>query len=158
MFNNVIHFFYPDIKNDEILKFSLLGLTLFLILGIYWTLLILKEFIIYKIAFPTTLGWAAGYGREIIPWIKTISPCIIIIALTIYTKLIDTFEKHQLFYIFCFFFAALFSIITYILIINDIYGPTYIGALPLACTGIISYLASECFGSILIALFWFLLL
>lgn len=154
MLHRAIHFFYPDIKKDEILKFSLLGLILFLILGSYWALLILKEFMIYKVAFPTQLGWSVGYGREMIPWIKTCSPCIIIIAIGIYTRLIDIFEKHKLFYIFCFSFASFFSIITIILIINDIHGPQYIGALPLACTGIASYLLSECFGSLLTVLFW----
>lgn len=154
MFHRTIHFFYPDIKKDEILKFSLLGLILFLILGSYWALLILKEFMIYKVAFPTQLGWRVGYGREIIPWIKTCSPFIIIIAIAIYTRLIDIFEKHKLFYIFCFSFASFFSIITTILIINDIYGPQYIGAIPLACTGIVSFLLSECFGSLLTVLFW----
>jgi AAA family ATP:ADP antiporter len=154
MFSRVIHFFYPDIKKDEILKFSLLGLILFLILGSYWALLILKEFMIYKVAFPIQLGWKYGYGREVIPWIKTLSPFVIIVAIAMYTRLIDIFEKHKLFYIFCFFFASVFSIITGILIINDIYGPQYIGALPLACTGIVSYLITECFGSLLTVLFW----
>jgi AAA family ATP:ADP antiporter len=154
MLNNIIHFFYPDIKKDEILKFCLLGLVLFLILGSYWALLILKEFMIYKVAFPTQLGWRNGYGREIIPWIKTLSPCIIIIVIGIYTRLIDIFEKHKLFYIFCNFFAIIFTAITLILIVKDIYGPQTIGAIPLACIGITSYILTDCFGSLLTVLFW----
>ncbi|MBP6869637.1 hypothetical protein KBC04_02040 [Candidatus Babeliales bacterium] len=154
MFYSLIHFFYPDIKKNEYLKFSLLGLTLFLILETYWSLVILKEFMIYKVAFPTELGWRIGYGREIIPWLKSLSPCVIIIAVSMYTRFIDIFEKHKLFYIFCAFFALFFSIITSMLIINDFYGPHMIGAIPLAGVGIASYLVSECFGSLLTVLFW----
>lgn len=154
MLHRVVHFFYPDIREDEILKFSLLGFILFLIIGSYWALLILKEFMIYKVAFPVQLGWKIGYGRELVPWIKTISPFIIVVAIGIYTRLIDLYKKHTIFYIFCFFFAGAFSLITSILIVNDIYGPEYIGAIPLACTGVISYLLTECFGSLLAVLFW----
>lgn len=154
MFYRFIHFFYPDIRKDEYLKFSLLALILFLILETFWSLLILKEFMIYKVAFPTQLGWPAGYGREIIPWLKSASPFIVLIAVSIYTRLIDMFEKHKLFYIFCIFFAFIFSMMTAILMIRDFYGPATIGALPLACLGIASYLLSECFGSLLTVLFW----
>jgi len=154
MFINMVQFLYPDIKKEETLKFCLLGLTLFLILKTYWALLILKEFMIYKVAFPVELGWSPGYGREIIPWIKSLSPIIIITAVTIYTRLIDLFEKHKLFYIFCSFFGIFFSVITIILIFNDIYGSESIGAIPLVATGIVSYLMTECFGSLLVVLFW----
>ena len=154
MFNHAIKFFYPDIKKEEYLKFCLLGLTLFLILGSYWALRILKEFMIYKVAFPTSLGWRVGYGREIIPWIKTVTPFINILIIIIYTKLVDIVEKHKLFYIFCSFYALIFSIIGCILVINDFYGPAAIGSSVLATVGIISYFATESYGSLLIVLFW----
>ncbi|MBV8661305.1 MAG: hypothetical protein JO129_04125 [Candidatus Dependentiae bacterium] len=154
MFNRAIHFFYPDIKKEECLKFSLLGLALFLILGSYWALRILKEFMIYKVAFPTTLGWPVGYGREIIPWIKTITPFINVLIIIIYTKLVDIVEKQRLFYIFCSCYAFIFFIIACVLIINDFYGPSTIGAHTLATVGVISYFATESYGSLLIVLFW----
>lgn len=154
MVSGLIRYFFPDIKKEEILKFSLLGAALFFILGTYWTLRLLKDLMIYKIAFPTELGWSIGKGREIIPMLKTASPFVILGTIGIYTKLVDMFEKHKLFYIFCGFYAGLFTLIASTLFVYDKFGPEAIGAYPLAAIGVGGYLATESFGSLVIALFW----
>jgi len=154
MFSSLIQFFYPDIKKEEILKFSLFALALFFILGAYWSLRLLKDLLIYKIAFPAIFGWDADFGRSLAPKLKWITPFVVAGIVIIYTKLLDIFEKHKLFYIFCTFYSILFAITATVLCIGDYAGIHYIGKYPLAALGIIVYLATESFGSLVIALFW----
>ena len=155
MFVSIIQFFYPDIKKEEILKFSLFAFALFLILGSYWTLRILKDALIYaRIAFPTSLGWDSDYGRRLIPTLKLATPFVVTIMVIIYTKLLDMFDKHKLFYIFCSFYSLLFGIAAITLYIKDAFGAEHIGKYPLAALGVILYLMIESFGSLIVALFW----
>ncbi|MBV8661306.1 MAG: hypothetical protein JO129_04130 [Candidatus Dependentiae bacterium] len=154
MVSSLIRFFYPDIKKEEVLKFSLFALVLFFILGSYWALRLLKDALVYKIAFPTSLGWAAGYGKDLVPTLKMITPFLVAGIVVIYTKLLDIFEKHKLFYIFCSFYAFLFGLTALALFILKSFGPEYIGAYPLAALGVAVYFATESFGSLVIALFW----
>lgn len=154
MLTGLVRYFYPDIKKEEVTKFGLFGAALFFILGTYWALRLLKDIMVYKLAFPTSLGWSMGYGREMIPLIKTASPFVIVCAIMVYAKLIDMFEKHKLFYIFCSFYAGIFTLIASALFVCDKFGPEYIGKYPLAAIGVGGYLATESFGSLVIALFW----
>jgi len=154
MISSLIRFFYPDIKKEEVLKFGLFALALFFILGSYWSLRLLKDALVYKIAFPESLGWAAGYGKDLIPTLKMITPFLVAGVVVIYTKLLDMMEKHQLFYVFCSFYAALFGLTAGSLFILKTFGPEYIGAYPLAALGVAVYFATESFGSLVIALFW----
>src|SRR5579863_2865017 len=123
MFSSIVHFFYPDIKREDLRKASLLGLTFFFIIGAYWLLRLLKDLFFYNsLAFPVSLGWDADAGRLALPIAKGLSPFIVLGAVIIYTKLVDTFEKHKLFYIITSFYASMFSIITAILFVQSQYG------------------------------------
>lgn len=155
MISSLIRYFYPDIKKEEVLKFGLFAIVLFFILGSYWALRLLKDALVYKLAFPTALGWAAGYGKDLIPTLKMITPFIVAgVVMCIYTPLLDRLEKHKLFYVFCSFYAFLFGLTSIALFILKSFGPEYIGAYPLAALGIAVYFATESFGSLVIALFW----
>jgi len=154
MVSSLIRFFYPDIKKEEVLKFGLFALVLFFILGSYWALRLLKDSLIYKLAFPESLGWAQGYGKDLIPSLKMITPFIVAGVVVIYTKLLDMMEKHKLFYVFCSFYAFLFGLTAIALFVLKSFGPQYIGAYPLAALGVAVYFATESFGSLVIALFW----
>lgn len=155
MISSLIRYFYPDIKKEEVLKFGLFAIVLFFILGSYWALRLLKDALVYKLAFPTALGWAAGYGKDLIPTLKMITPFIVAgVVMFIYTPLLDRLEKHKLFYVFCSFYAFLFGLTSIALFILKSFGPEYIGAYPLAALGIAVYFATESFGSLVIALFW----
>lgn len=154
MVSSLIRFFYPDIKKEEVLKFGLFALVLFFILGSYWALRLLKDSLVYKLAFPESLGWAQGYGKDLIPSLKMITPFIVAGVVVIYTKLLDMMEKHKLFYVFCSFYAFLFGLTAIALFVLKSFGPEYIGAYPLAALGIAVYFATESFGSLVIALFW----
>lgn len=154
MISSIMLFFFPDIKRSETKKFALLGLAFFFIIGTYWLLRLLKDIVLYKVAFPVELGWPIGYGREMIPYIKGSSPFVVLLLLGIYTTLIDRFEKHKLFYIIASFYIVIFSCMTSLFLISHIHGVEIIGKYPLAIASIISYLATESFGSLIVALFW----
>ncbi|MCL4361354.1 hypothetical protein M1446_03295 [Candidatus Dependentiae bacterium] len=154
MITNTIRFFYPDLKKEEVKKFGLLSLAFFFLVGAYWMLRLLKDTIFFKIAFPEDLGWIAGQGGKFQPIAKTYSVFVVILLVLIYSKLVDIFEKHVLFYIICSFYTGIFATITGILLYRDWYGDAAIGKIPLAAMGWASYFAIESFGSIVVALFW----
>lgn len=155
MVSSIVRFFYPDIKKEEVYKFSLFALALFFILGSYWALRLLKDSLVFQLAFPTALGWAKGYGKDIVPYLKMITPFLVAaIVMFIYTPLLDRMEKHKLFYVFCSFYAFLFGLTSAALFVLKTAGPEYIGAYPLAALGVTVYFATESFGSLVIALFW----
>ncbi len=155
MISSVIRYFYPDIKEEEVLKFGLFAATLFLILGSYWSLRLLKDSLVYVVAFPTALGWAAGYGKDLVPTLKMFTPFIVaFVVMFVYTPLLDRLEKHKLFYVFCSFYAFLFGLTAIALFVLKNFGPEYVGTYPLAALGVAVYFATESFGSLVIALFW----
>ena len=154
MLKRLVRYFYPDIEDHELRKFILLGLTFFLIIGTYWLLRLLKNTIFLKVAFPEALGWVPHQGRLLQPVAKFWSPFVVLVAVLLYSKLVDIFKKHQLFYVICSFYAVIFAAIAGVLLYKDWYGLTCIGCGPLALTGWLSYFAIESFGSLVPALFW----
>ncbi len=154
MFNSIVRFFWPDIKDAEIKKFGILAATLFCSIGSYWLLRLLKDTVFMKIAFPVQLGWEQEQGALFQPLAKTLSPLVIIFCVIIYSKLVDIFEKHKLFYVICSFYVVLFGIISTLLAIRDVSGDEALGRTLMAAVGWISYFSIESFGSITIPMFW----
>ena len=154
MFTRIVQFFYPDLSREEVKKFGLLSLAFFFTIGAYWMLRLLKDTIFFKVAFPESLGWVANQGALYQPWAKTMSVGVVLTLVIVYTKLVDLFRKHTLFYIICSFFAAIFFSITALLLAREIWGDAAIGKWPMATLGWVSYFAIESFGSIVVALFW----
>lgn len=150
----IIRYFYPDIKPEEIQKFSLLALTFFLTIGAYWLLRLLKDTLFFKVCFPQDLGWLPCQGRLFQPTAKFWSPFVVFILVMIYSKLIDIFKKHQLFYIICSVYACIFGSITVLLALRSFYGDLFLGKGLLSMVGWVSYFAIESFGSLIAALFW----
>lgn len=154
MISNLITYFYPDIKQDEIKKLSLLALAFLFTIGTYWLMRLLKDLVLYKLAFPTSLGWSEDTGRLWIPTVKTLSPIFVFCLVLLYGRLVDIFEKHKLMYIIAWFYIIIFSYMTGILFIKHIYGDIFLGRKLLAISGILGYLFTESFGSLMVALFW----
>lgn len=154
MISNIIHYFYPDIKPEETKKFGLLSIIFFFIIGSYWLLRLLKQTIFLKVAFPVCLGWGPQQGCLFQPIAKFWSPFVVLVMVLIYSKLVDVVKKHQLFYIICSFYAAIFATCAGILFVKDVYGAEYLGKASLAAMGWLSYFTIESFGSLVVALFW----
>lgn len=154
MVTQIVQYFYPDLKNDEVKKFGLLSLAFFFTIGAYWMLRLLKDTIFFKVAFPESLGWAPHQGGLYQPLAKGYSVFVVIAMVLIYSKLVDLFKKQTLFYIICSFYAAIFAGITALLFMREMGGDAALGKAPLALLGWGSYFAIESFGSIVVALFW----
>ena len=160
MLSSVVRFFYPNIEPSEVKKFSLFGMACFFTLGTYWILRLLKDLLIYQLSFPVELGWANNYGTEFIPTMKLISWGTIFLAVFVYSRLVDKYKKQQLFYVIGAFYIAIFVLLGVVLFLNHTHGVhafswfTFAPWLPMAAAGVIGYLATESFGSLMIALFW----
>ncbi len=154
MVSCIVQFLYPYFSKEEFKKFWLLALAFFFTIGSYWLLRLLKDVVLYKFAFPVTLGWPVGYGREMVPFIKTLSPLVVMTTVAFYSKLVDMFEKQTLFYGIVGTYGFIFSCLACVFALTENYGPHTIGALPLAAAGMLAYLATESFGSIVVVLFW----
>ena len=154
MFSSIIQTFWPSINKEEVKKFSLLSLTLLCLIGSYWIMRLVKDVIMFKIAFPESLGWVANQGSIYQPIAKMWSVGVIFLVVGIYNILVSKYKKNQLFYIVCGFYGTLFSILAAVLILRAKFGEVYLGWLPLAVVGWMSYFAIESFGSICIPLFW----
>ena len=153
MITGLVRFFYPDIKKEEIKKFGLLALALFFILGTYWILRLLKDVMVYEVAFPEEF-WGENFGRTVIPKLKWASILTVTMVSFIYAKLVDSFKKHELFYVIISFYIAVFAAITGVVMAMNTFGVHAIGKIPLAATGVIGYLVTESYGSLVVALFW----
>jgi len=154
MIMRIASYLLPEMPSKEVRKFSLLGLAFSLIIGSYWALRLLKNTILYKIAFPASLGWPEDQGRLMQPLAKFWSPFIVITLVIVYSKLVDLFSKKKLFYLLIGFYSALFSLISAALIARHFWGDAFLGKNLLAALGWISFFGIESFGSLIVALFW----
>lgn len=150
----IVRYFWPSLQDDEIKKFGILSITFFFIIGGYWMTRLLKDTIFFKIAFPEALGWPAGQGGFYQPAAKTWSVFVVIFMILIYSKLVDLFDKHKLFYIVAGFYASIFALITSALVARSMYGDAILGKTLLAAVGWGSYFSIESYGSIMVPLFW----
>ncbi|MCX5921852.1 MAG: hypothetical protein NTX86_00825 [Candidatus Dependentiae bacterium] len=154
MLTKFVHFFWPDLHKEELKKYTILGMIFFLIIGTYWLVGLAKNTIFFKIAFPSQFGWPANYGCLMQPIAKFWSPFVIILLILLYSKIIDLFEKHTVFYLLCSLYTFLFGGITLLLALRHFYGDMYLGKNILAGIGWLSFFATDSFGALLITLFW----
>ena len=107
MMYRAVRFFWPDLRDNEVKKFGILSIAFFFTIGAYWMLRLLKDTVFFTIAFPEALGWLPGQGRMFQPVAKQWSFGIVILLVLVYSKLVDKFEKHKLFYIIGSFYATI---------------------------------------------------
>ncbi len=149
-----LRLFWPALTDEEVRKFAFFSLTFFMLIFVYWVMRIARDVVFFTVAFPEELGWAVKQGALFQPMAKIWSVIIIACAVGIYSKLVDLFARHQLFYIIGSFYIVTFSVAMFLLMVNDYYGSSFLGSYVLATTGWVNYFAVESAGSILIALFW----
>lgn len=142
MFSRIVRALYGDISNEEMKKFGLLSLTFFFTIGGYWLLRPLKDGVFFTMI-----------GRNYQPLAKIISVAVVLSLVLVYTKLIEMFEKHKLFYIIVTFYAFVF-VGAGLLLAHPTIGLANTVAGPHRYVGWVIYFAIESFGSIAISLFW----
>lgn len=142
MIPRLLRLFWGDLSDNEIRTFGFLSIILFFIMGSYWIFLSLKD---------SLLKGTIGFSMQ--PMAKMAALIAIVIVLFIYAKLVDAVSKTVLFFIIYGTFAAIFFSLAYysahaeIGLLNTVITPS-------RKFGWVSYFVFECFGSLVIPLFW----
>jgi ATP:ADP antiporter, AAA family len=149
MVHRVVRFLWGDISSEDLKKYGILAFVITLILGNYWMLRVLKDGIFNEFV-----------GLEWLTRMKPVSVVVATIMLLFYSKLVDIFKKHQLFYILCSFYGVLFLFIGYAISHPDMFSLSvhsswypYVSWLPGKLIGWIAYLAIES-SNLLMFMFW----
>ncbi len=142
MFSRIARALWGDLSGEEFKRFGMLSLTFLFIIGTYWLMRPLKDALFMKIV-----------GKLYIPYAKMASLFFIIPLILLYSKLVDMFAKHKLFYVICAFYASLFLVVAYFLAHPTI-GLANTTPDKSRLLGWAIYLAIESFGSLVVALFW----
>ena len=142
MFKRIKSALWGDLTKKEASEFSMLSLTLFVILGSYWLMKPLKEAVFMKTV-----------GKLYLPYAKMACFLFIIPLILIYSKLVDLVAKQKLFYIISGTYIILFIMFAAMLN-NPSIGLANHEASPYRLLGWTMYLAIETFGSLMITLFW----
>ncbi|MBM3894234.1 hypothetical protein FJ366_01400 [Candidatus Dependentiae bacterium] len=95
----LLAYFYGNFTGPELVKFGLLSVASFSIIGSYWTLRSIKDAF-----FDTLIGYCC------VPYAKLITVLAMIPLIWGYTKLVDCMTREKLFWIVCGFYASLFVI------------------------------------------------
>lgn len=142
MLSKSLQYLWGDLSKEDIKKYGMLSLTFLFIIGTYWLMRPLKDALFMKIV-----------GKLWIPYAKMASFVVVATLILCYSKLVDLFKKHQLFYVICSFYALVFFAIAYFLTHPTI-GLANTAAAPTRALGWIIYLGIESFGSLTVPLFW----
>ncbi|HLC07385.1 MAG TPA: Npt1/Npt2 family nucleotide transporter [Candidatus Babeliales bacterium] len=129
-------------SKEELKKFGILALIFCGIIAIYWALRPMKDSI-----------FNAMIGMEWQPVAKILSLVIIFPIVILYSKLVDTFPRHKVFY----FLTGLYGVIA--LVMFFCFSDSSIGLAntvksPWRVLGWAWYIWVESFGSLMVALFW----
>ena len=133
---------WGDLHGEELKKYLLLAVTFLFLIGVYWLLRSVKDSIL-----------ASTVGIKYQPIAKIISLFTLVPLILMYSKLVDMFPKHKLFYIIGGFYLVIFILIGYALTLPGI-GLSNTIEDPSRLIGWVTYISIESFGSLLVALFW----
>jgi len=141
---------WGDLSKEEVKKFGILAFTLFLIIGAYWLLRVMKN---------PTFDLLVGYEWQ--PVAKFASVFSVVLVVLIYSKLVDYFSAVSLFWVLGLMYGLGFIFIGYfinrpeMLVVspNSFFAPLF-SWIPGRGFGWFTYLFLESFGSIFVALFW----
>ena len=128
---------------EELKKFGFLAAIFGLIIGTYWTLRPMKDGI-----FNALIGL-----KDYQPYAKMLSVIVVFPLVILYSKLIDTFPRHRVFYVLISIYAILALIFAYFLMHPD-FGIANTVKSPGRMLGWLWYIYVESFGSLIVALFW----
>ena len=129
-------------SSAELKKFGCLAVIFGLIIGIYWTLRPMKDSIFNAIV-----------GMDYQPWAKMLSLLVIVPLVIGYSKLIDKYPRHKVFYILISIYACV-ALLFYFGFLNSTFGLANTLKSPWRVMGWAWYVFIESFGSLIVALFW----
>lgn len=128
--------------SQELKKFLKLAAIFGFIIGTYWTLRPIKDSV-FKAIIGGQWLWMA----------KIVSLCVVAPLVVVYSKLLDMFHRHNVFYVLLFAYAALAFFFTFVFM-HPTMGLANTVASPHRYIGWAWYVWVESFGSLVVALFW----
>lgn len=150
MIGSLFKKWYGDFSPEELKKYVYLGITFALLIGTYWTLRPLKD----SIFGAMIIGYGKGGARDMyLGWAKIVSLILLFPLVIGYSKLVDKFRKHRLFYVLGLTYAVL-MLFWALFFLSPTLGLANTAASPWRIGGWLWYVFVESFGSIMIALFW----
>lgn len=142
MFSQLCRILWGDISREEFKKFGLLSAVFFFMIGAYWMIRLIKNASFMHLVSPQQL-----------PYAKMVSLVSLLVLVLFYNKLVDWFEKTNLIYLVTIFYGSLFLSFSYLLAHSSV-GSSSLPVWANQALGWIFYVATESYGSIVIALFW----
>lgn len=133
-----------DIKRDEFLKVVFLAITFFFVIGAYTLTKELKD------AVFTTI---VGSDRTVLAYAKIFSMFVLVPAIFFHSKLVDTFRRHQLLYIYSLFFGILGLCFSFFLAHPTIGLPNALSN-PYRIFGWLFYFFIEGISPLLVSVYW----
>lgn len=130
-------------SKEELKKFGMLALIFCGIIAIYWALRPMKDSIFNAIV--GTEDWQ--------PLAKTLSLLIIFPIIILYSKLVDMFPRHKVFYFLTGLYAAI-ALVMFFCFSDPSIGLANTVKSPYRILGWVWYIWVESFGSLMVALFW----
>ena len=129
-------------STQELKKFLKLAGIFGLIIGIYWIIHPVKDSVFLSVV-----------GKQYLWMVKIVSLFVMIPLVILYSKLLDIFHRHNLFYILLIFYAILSVVFTAVLM-HPTWGLANTVTDPTRIVGWALYVWGESFGSLVVALFW----
>lgn len=143
MLGRIVQFLWGKFeRRAELKKFLMLAGIFFCIIGVYWALRPIKDSV-----FVTMVG------IDLLPWAKVFSITFMLPLIILYTKLIDIYPRHKVFYLIVGVYGVIGLVFSYFLM-HPVYGLSNTQPHPWRIIGWLWYAYAESFGSLLVALFW----
>ncbi|MEN9406197.1 MAG: translocase [Bacillota bacterium] len=152
----LVKYFYPNMTDAEVRKFSILGLAFFMIVGAYWGIRLAKNTLVWTSIVPEKLGWAKGAAGILQPQLKIAAPVVIGLAVGLFSLFTNKVRRDKLYCGLLTVFAVIFGIATiFYFTAGDIAaGKTLFPAPVVKWIGITTFLMIESFGSLGPVMFW----
>ena len=133
---------FGDFSKAELKKFVLLGLTYGIIIGVYWTLRVVKD-----------SAFMCMVGKSYIPYAKLASLFILLPIVLMYSKMIELLPRHRMLYV----LTSIYSVLTIVFGLLFLHPTLGLANTTIDATRIIAwswYVFVESYGSLVPALFW----
>lgn len=142
MGHRIIKALWGDLKGKELLKFVLLAIGFFFLIGSYWPLKTLKDSIFINMVGPMFL-----------PQAKLASLALFFPLVLLYSKLVDVFSKEKMIYLVIGFYGIIGLFLVYYLH-HPITGLQNTTTSPDRYLGWVFYLFVESYISLMVSLYW----
>lgn len=133
---------FGDLSRDEFKKFTLFGLIYGVIIGLYWTLRVVKDSL-----------FMCMVGKDCIPYAKLIALVVLFYAVIAYSRLLEIFPRQRMLYVLSAVYGCATLLFGY-LFLNPEFGLANTSTDTSRILGWTWYVFVESYGALFPALFW----